>query len=167
MREIDGASLSPSREKRMNSHVSRRITAGAVSALLCAFFSSGCGNTPEGPNTVPVSGTVTYQGQPLDGANVVFYPTDGSTTLASQAVTDASGRFELTTHIGVGKFKPGIVPGKYAVAITKLDTAGISSTLTAPKDLLPKKYGDPKTSGLAAEVDAQQENDVTFALGNQ
>ena len=167
MREVDVASLSPRREQRMDSHVSHWITAAWVSVILCAFVSSGCGNTQEGPETVPVRGTVTYQGQPLDGANVVFHPTDGSTTLASQAVTDASGRFELATHVGVGKFKPGIVPGNYAVAITKLDTASVSSTLAAPKDLLPKKYGDPKTSGLAAEVTAQQDNEFSFALGNQ
>jgi hypothetical protein len=88
-------------------------------------------------------------------------------TLASQSVTDAQGRFELSTHVGAGKFKPGIVPGKYSVAIAKLDTASIATTLAPPKNLLPKKYADPKTSGLVAEVVEGRENDFEFPLTSQ
>src|SRR5688572_7259469 len=79
---------------------------------------AGCGSG-SGPTTVIVTGTVTMDGKPLAGANVVFHPLDGAeTALASQAVTDAEGRFELTTHAGGGKFKPGASPGSYIVAIT-------------------------------------------------
>jgi hypothetical protein len=101
----------------------------------------------------------------VEGANVIFQPIEGSaSTLASQSVTDASGRFELSTHVGAGKFKPGIVPGTYSVVITKLDTAGISTTLAPPKNVLPKKYANANTSGLTANVTAGQENDFDFAL---
>jgi hypothetical protein len=70
----------------------------------------------------------------------------------------------MNTHVGGGKFEPGIEPGRYAVAITKLDTSAIASTLAPPKDLLPKKYGDPKKSGLTADVEAGRENVFEFAL---
>jgi hypothetical protein len=96
---------------------------------------------------------------------VVFYPADsGDQTLASQAVTDSNGQFVLSTHVGGGNFKSGIVTGKYGVAISKLDTAAITSTLAPPKNLLPKKYASPKSSGLNAEVIAGQANDFKFAL---
>jgi hypothetical protein len=135
--------------------------------LSLALFSAayaGCDGSEAGPATVAVTGTVTNGGTPLEGANVIFHPVESGQTLASQAVTDAQGRFELSTHVGAGKFKPGIVPGRYAVAITKLDTASIATTLAPPKNLLPKKYADPKTSGLVAEVVEGQENDFEFAL---
>jgi hypothetical protein len=73
----------------------------------------------------------------------------------------------MSTHSGGGKFVPGIAPGRYAVAITKLDTAAVSSTLAPPKDLLPKKYGNPQTSRLTADVTEGGENDFQFALSTQ
>jgi hypothetical protein len=146
--------------------VPRKILARVFGSSLCAVVLLGCDRAPEGPDTIAVSGTITYQGRPVEGANVIFHPTDASATLASQAVTDANGRFELATHVGAGKFKPGIEPGKYAVAITKLDTASISTTLAPPKNLLPLKYANQNTSGLTADVARAQENNFDFALSD-
>jgi hypothetical protein len=114
---------------------------------------------------VDVTGTISMNGSPVEGANVIFHPLDGAANaLASQATTDADGRFELQTHTGAGKYKPGIVRGKYAVAVTKLDTAAIASTLAPPRSVLPKKYSNPATSGLSADVGAGAENDFPFSL---
>ena len=125
---------------------------------------SGCAGS-QGPETVEVSGTVTMGGQPIERANVLFHPLAGDErVLASQSVTDAEGQFQLATHVGGGKYKSGIVPGKYAVVVTKLDTAAISTTFAPPKNLLPKKYGNPATSGLTADVVAGQANDFPFQL---
>jgi hypothetical protein len=140
------------------------VRVGLSLALFLAAF-AGCDNSAAGPATVAVTGTVSNDGTPLEGANVIFHPmAESGQTLASQSVTDAQGRFELSTHVGAGKFKPGIVPGRYAVAITKLDTASIATTLAPPKNLLPKKYADPKTSGFVAEVAEGQDNEFEFAL---
>jgi hypothetical protein len=45
-----------------------------VIILACAQF-SGCG--PSGPATYPVSGSVTFEGKPLENGTVVFDPADG------------------------------------------------------------------------------------------
>jgi len=148
--------------------MSRWLLCEAMSVLICQVAFSGCGGMPAGPETIEVTGTVTYQGTPVEGANVTFHPTSGSEqTLASQGVTDNEGRFALSTHVGGGKFKPGIVPGQYGVAITKLDTAGISTTLGPPKDLLPRKYGSPTTSQLTADVAAGTPNNFEFPLSDK
>jgi hypothetical protein len=133
---------------------------------MCLVAVAGCGGTKGGPATIEVTGTVTLNGAPIDGASVLFSPDIGSSDgrLASQATTDTAGRFKLSTHIGGGKFKPGIVPGKYVVSVTKLDTAAAKNTFTAPKNLLPPKYADAKTSLLSADVVAGQANDFQFAL---
>jgi hypothetical protein len=146
------------------SHRAYRVT---LTAVLCIVL-RGCHGGAVGPETVEVTGEVTFMGEPLEGANVIFHPEDGSDqTVASQAVTDASGRFELSTHVGAGKFEPGVVPGQYAVAVTKLDTSSISTTLAPPKNLLPKKYGNPKASGLTAKVAPGLENHFELALTDE
>lgn len=45
---------------------------------------------------VPVSGTVTYQGKPVESFQVSFIPTDGRR--AAVGITDASGKFTLGTN---------------------------------------------------------------------
>ena len=139
----------------------RRLAAACL--LLGALW--GCSGGKSGPATVPATGTVTLGGNPVEGASVVFYP-DGAddSRLTCQAVTDSAGHYEMRTHVGGGKFKSGIVPGKYTVAITKLDTASIKSTLAPPPNLLPRKYADPKTSQLKADVVEDGKNDSGFAL---
>jgi hypothetical protein len=135
---------------------------------LCLVAITGCDKS-KGPATVEVTGTVTLNGAPLEGANLLFSPGIGSNDarLASQATTSSDGKFRLETHIGGGKFKPGIVAGKYDVTITKLDTAAAKNTFSPPKNLLPAKYADAKTSPFKADVVAGQKNDFPLALKNE
>ena len=147
--------------------MTRRAFTVMIASLLCCAVLSGCGKS-SGTGTVPAAGIVTFGGKPLAGANVIFYPASATNPgLASQAVTDNEGRFQLGTYAGGGKFKPGVAPGQYLVAITKLDTASISSTLGPPKSLLPNKYASPKTSKLTADVSADRENNFEFSLTSE
>jgi hypothetical protein len=140
-----------------------------VAAALCFVALVGCGGPKGGPATVEVTGAVTLNGSAVDGASVLFSPEIGSSDgrLASQATTDNQGRFKLSTHVVGGKYKSGIVPGKYVVAITKLDTAPAKNTFAPPKNLLPPKYADPKSSKLTADVVAGQPNDFPFSLKSE
>lgn len=141
---------------------------GIMLAGLCLAAISGCGGSVAGPGMADVTGTVTYNGEPVEGANVIFYPVIGDDqTLTSQARTEKDGRFRMTTHVGGGKFQPGIAPGKYSVAISKPDTAAIKGTLTPPKDLLPRRYSNPTTSQLTADVGAGRENNFEFPLADK
>jgi len=72
------------------------------------FFASGCG----GPKLHPVSGTVTLDGNPVEGAAVTFMSDDGKNTYAG--LTDASGKYTL--YAGE---KPGASAGSYKVLVTK------------------------------------------------
>ena len=102
---------------------------------------SGCG--PDYPETVPVSGTVTLDGQPVAGASVVFTPEAGD---LATATTDSSGQFQLSTY----RLADGAAPGHYRVTVAK-------TTVEPGEDekvlfLVPKKYGNPDTSGLECDV---------------
>lgn len=83
--------------------------------LLLVVFLSGCGGSEF--SLVPVSGTVTFDGQPLEGAEVVFAPMASQDEInvgpVSVAQTDASGQFALATAKG----EAGAVVTKHRVSI--------------------------------------------------
>lgn len=161
----------------------RHLFSGAV-LFLGLLLAGGC-RAKDGPHTVPVTGTVTFKGQPVDAALVSFSP---KTTGVRSAVarTDARGRFQLMTIFPAD----GAMPGSYVVTISKTDAdkapppAVDSSfeaamerskkapaqsmtspvTVAASKNFLPAKYADPATSDLAAEVKPQGANQFTFEL---
>jgi hypothetical protein len=163
--------------------------------LLCLALAAlaGCPGGGTGVGTVPVTGTVTLDGSPVSGASVAFSPksADGR---AAAGVTDASGRFELTTVAG----GDGAMPGSYAVTITKAagqalapgqDPRSMGGQLSAEQkeaasaaakqatgaggagagaeSAVPDKYASADTSGFTAEVTAGGDNDFTFEMTTQ
>jgi len=125
-----------------------------VIGLLAA---SGC-RGPKVKGLVSICGTVTYKGEPLEGAAVCFTPKEFKTgNRLGTGKTDSNGRFELRT---IGEL--GALPGEYVVVVIKNEI--ISKTpqgnprLGRPspsevKSLIPKRYGDPKTSELSVVVE--------------
>ncbi len=146
-----------------------------VLCLLLLLASSGwigCGGPTGLAETVVATGTVTYHGQPVGDATVVFAPEGPGR--AATGRTDAKGRFQLTTLVP----GDGALCGKYRVTVFKTDVAGGMSeeeslayvqkhgrppTVTT-KEMLPVKYKTAETSGLSAEVVTGGRNDFSFDL---
>ena len=84
--------------------------AAAILLFAALALATGCGDGR--PARIPVSGTVTYRGKPLDGANVTFVP-KGSRPASGQ--TDAQGRFTLQTFSS----GDGVVAGDHVVCVVK------------------------------------------------
>jgi hypothetical protein len=99
------------------------------------------------PKPVPVSGTVTLNGQPIDGAEVSFFPADPKGRAAT-GMTDKAGRVKLLTMIGSGAVFDKVYPGSYRVTVVKVNRG----TSTRFGSSLPDRYADLATSGLTAEV---------------
>jgi len=125
------------------------------------------------PVLAPVKGTVTFQGKPVEGAQVIFSPKSGGR--AAIGTTDAQGVFSLTTPTS----GEGTTPGECLVAITKTRLEGAMTPQEAnayflrehrpppmPKtvQLLPQRYSDPVKSGLSATVREAGPNDFPFDL---
>ncbi|QDV48694.1 carboxypeptidase-like regulatory domain-containing protein [Gimesia fumaroli] len=128
---------------------------------LITLLISGCGGGPDdAPKTVEVTGTVTMKGNPVADATIVFIPKSGPSAVGS---TDASGKYSLKT----GK-EPGAIPGSHVVTITSGGEIPMPGTEAAKKDQskpeIPPEYGDPKKSGLTADVKATGENVIDFKL---
>ena len=83
--------------------------------VLLAIFLAGCGSSEF--EIVPVSGTVTFEGEPLEGAEVVFAPMETKDVInvgpPSTGMTDAGGKYMLNTIRG----QQGAVATKHRVSI--------------------------------------------------
>src|SRR5262245_43532667 len=82
------------------------------------FVLVGCNSDP-GPRAtiekvVPASGTVTFQGKPLDHYQVTFKPTDDRRP--ATGITDKDGKFTLGTNTA----GDGCPPGKHKIAVVWL-----------------------------------------------
>lgn len=106
---------------------------------------AGCGKSD--PPIGAVKGTVTLDGQPAADLQVSFVPKSGG--LASTAITDANGKYELTYD---GR-KKGAVVGSHLVQITSAAGGGAAGgdDAVAPIDI-PASYNTEST--ITKEVDA-------------
>jgi len=137
---------------------------------------SGCSSGSAIPKAFIVTGTVNYQGKPVDGAEVTFTPvTESKDTRAASGKTGADGKFTLKTYYDPQHELTGAIPGEYAVTVTKKDSSGPSQAemmemmkagkpVPAPKDALPAKYATPQQSGLQRSVKAGEKNDFPLDL---
>src|SRR5258708_5235562 len=88
-------------------------------AVLVAVV-GGCGGAkPPALNTVPVTGTVTHNGQPLEGATVTFYPAESMSGKSAGGTTDNAGKFTLKTLVGGTTMADGAMAGEYNVTVAK------------------------------------------------
>src|SRR5206468_4122315 len=85
----------------------RRSSAAILGVCVLALM--GCGDKP-----VEVSGIVTIDGTPVEGATVTYITEDG--TKSYSGFTDASGKFDLT---GSDSSKRGALRGDYKVTVIK------------------------------------------------
>jgi len=159
----------------------RRILASLTVAGILAF--PGCSDDGLGKR-YPVSGTVTYNGKPVEKATISFVPSTGEGRGASGEITD--GTYTLTTQSpGDGAF-----PGTYKVLIDsravdmakveegsqklaakvgiqtkQVDPALIAKFRKTAKSSIPTKYSSATDSNLTAEVKAES-NTIPFTLAD-
>lgn len=141
--------------------------------LLLVLSLVGCSGGPEEnpnwPKRYPTSGTVSYQGKPVEGAEVTFTNQAGTSTGVGK--TDSSGKFHLTTYTE----KDGVVAGTQVVSIRRVDvidktpkdvdvSAGGVAVPPEIKWIIPEKYSIPAKSGLTADVKETGSNDFNFDL---
>jgi|EndMetStandDraft_8_1072994.scaffolds.fasta_scaffold428244_1 hypothetical protein len=127
----------------------------AVGGVLTAVVWAGCSQSP----TLKVTGTVTIKGEPAENVQVTFLPKEGR---PAAGVTDAQGRFELST------FKPGdgAMPGEQTVTLGEYYPPGKPPPMPRGNEPLPSRfppnYSDTVSSPLKATVERGQKNDFQF-----
>lgn len=140
----------------------------ALAVAICTGV-AGCGGN-DGPATAPVTGTITYNGEPLANATVAFAPENGGQV--AKATTDEQGRYELGTF----DLDDGALVGAHRVTVVARGPVQPLPPGQVPpgtplelahnpgKPLIPQKYFMQDTSGLTAEVVAGESNEFDFEL---
>ncbi len=143
-----------------------------AAGVLCLLAATGCGTAaPERPRTVPVTGTVTYRGKPVEGA-VVSLLAD-KVPQAATGTTSSAGRFQLSTFDD----RDGAVPGSHRATVVKLvpelqqqpgeDADAYTSRVFGKdpgKSTLPAKYASVRTTPLTPEIKADGPNELQLDL---
>ena len=146
-----------------------RLAAG-LSVAICV---AGCARPePERLPVARVTGVVTYQGQPVPGADVVFVPdVQEENGGRCYGTTDDTGHYQLTTyqpHDGalVGSHRVTVVARQRAAdgAVSKA-TAKDGTFAAVVSDAIPARYADLAQSELTAEVN-EGENIINLELKN-
>jgi len=127
---------------------------GSASLLL-----AGCGGAPDDrPELADVTGVVTLDGEPVDGASVAFSPKSGMRGASGQ--TNAEGEFKLSYASTMG-----CPLGEHTVEISTRreiqdEYGGVAGM--EPETIPPQYRGNSTT--LTAEVTADGENHFVFDL---
>jgi hypothetical protein len=141
----------------------------ALQLLGCVLFgaSVGCADGAL-PDMVPIHGSVSYRGQPLDHGTVIFLPTSGARQASGEIGRD--GMYELTTL----EKGDGAQFGEYKIVIhslqahpgepTRMEYEEAAQRGIQRKQQVPLKYTSPETTPLEATVDAKHSGREDFEL---
>ena len=135
----------------------------ACVGLFVLISPAGCGHDPDLPPTARVSGTVTLDGAPLHRGTVQFVPDQSKGTNGPSGVgkIDEKGHYEIRTA-----GERGAMVGSHVVGVVAEEEIDLNVTSFAPS-LIPRRYNDPLTSELTAQVKADEDNQVDLKLTSQ
>lgn len=122
--------------------------------LLAATLLTGCAGQ-QGPPTYPVSGEVTWEGEPLEKGRIIFEP------LTADGTRPASGSIEQ------GQFSFQIEEGEKRVrVIAEREVGPADPVMGAPRreNFIPPRYNEE--SELQVEVTPEGENVYSFELSD-
>lgn len=150
----------------------RFLWAGSVGLVLASVF-IGCGQS--GPKVVRVSGLVTLDGKPLDGAYVHFVSDEFQTT----GLTDEEGHYEVRAAPGEYKVAISKTEGGSPVTFSDVDPADDPSVVmvefenpdpgveaaggeAGPKELIPARFSHPGETTLKFTVPEGGSDEADF-----
>lgn len=132
----------------------RQCNARYVAGLVCLLsVVAGC---EAGSKLVPVTGKITVDGKPAEGAVILFHPDGNQVMSVSSAVANADGSFSPVTDS-----EPGMPVGRYKVSVNWPDPSVkptenqiMMGNAEPGPDLLKGRYISKDKSNLTAEVSA-------------
>jgi hypothetical protein len=135
-----------------------KITSSCVLVALACFVAIlGCKSNST-RNLAEVEGTITLDGEPLFGAEVIFRPTEGRPSLGK---TDSNGKYRLRYSTE----KMGALIGTHTVTISSWEDESGDEDSTSPKEKVPAEYNTHTT--LSAEVVSDQKEPINFDLATR
>lgn len=152
--------------------------AGIGLALLFVMIAVGCGGNGSGVKAVDVSGTVSLNGEPLEGVEVYF----SSEKFEGYGKTDEDGKYRLVNGAAVGTNKvylkkvdttgktgidtsiPGMDEGQVAAMASAQAT---NATGKDSSSMIPPEYSDPATTKLSFPVPDGGTSSADFRISSK
>ncbi len=157
--------------RQLSKSVNLASRIGLVVAAVCLSGILGCGSGENLPDTMPVTGTITYNSAPIRGGTVTFHP-QGDGGNPAFGLVAADGTYALTTYesddgavSGSHKVTVEVFPGQWAAEEDGAGEAGLPGEEVASGPRVPGKYSSPDTTPLKFEVKAGS-NTADFVLGD-
>ncbi len=120
-------------------------------ASLVAVAAAGCGDGDETSSyaLVPVTGNVTLDGKPFEGAKVLFTPQGNVPDTPGSDTTGKEGNYKI-----MYRGRAGVAPGKYLVSVTKTigDTSPQPEGESASEHALSAMQSEMATAAAAAKA---------------
>jgi len=127
-------------------------------AFIMSLMMTGCGgDIDDAPEVAIVTGTVIWNGKPLEEGTIAFHPVSGR----SASGTIKGGEIVEVTTTVKGDGAP-VGENKVTIFATKPDAKDASGMGTI--SLIPERYNDVNKSGLKATIKGNAENKVNFDL---
>lgn len=144
----------------------RRAAANLFVAAAVALVAASCSKSERYTGTAPVSGKVTYNGQPVEGAAITFISEGAETPDAAMTAQDGG----YTVHVKAGKYTV-LVSKTNAPSTTEpvsMEQAALENDKPAVQatELLPAKYNSVSDSPLKAEVKQNGQNTFDASLSD-
>ena len=135
-----------------------RRASGAVACLAAALI-AGCGDR-SGLDLAPVSGTVTYNGEPLDHGQVVFIPGEGvpGPSAVGEIGPDGSFRMKSADYDGAA-----VGTHKVTVHCRRPLRPEEAKSLIIPELLIPARYASEEETPLSYTVE-EGDNELDLEL---
>jgi hypothetical protein len=129
-----------------------------IFTILMLLFFAGCTNSnPQG--RLPISGEVTFNGQPLESGSISFDPIGSQTERLQSGGQIVNGKYEIAAP-------QGLVPGEYQVRITSMiiDPNAPKDPVEPPKmiSVVPPEFGSKTTQKVT--VEKEKENRFDFKM---
>lgn len=132
------------------------LTLGLSLALLSLI--AGCGKEETGPKRVTLAGTVTLDGQPLEGADIVFFNDKDEVGM----ITGTGGKYNIPI---------GAIPGDYKVTVSKLEGmeqvpegVAMAPSADANPETLPDQFSNRALTKLTFKVPEEGTEAANFDL---
>lgn len=133
-----------------------------VSTVLLGFalllLLAGCGKKETGPKRVTLAGTVTLDGQPLEGADIVFFNEKDEVGM----ITGTGGKYNIPIKA---------IPGEYKVTVSKLkgmdqvqEGVAMAPSADANPETLPDQFSNRTLTKLKFTVPEEGTETADFDL---
>src|SRR5262245_8365201 len=136
-------------------------------ACALCLTAAACGQQESGRLPVhPATGVVTWNGEPLAGALLVFHPItalsgpDEEPVPVPGANSHDDGTFTVSTYLP----GDGLPEGDYRVTVSCEDRGAEKAKDDDYPEMLPARYQNPATSGLAVSIVAGENELTAFDL---